>query len=671
VLAHPLDAAPLPPTVAARRNARIRAAAQATIPLILFVVALVPRLWAPDLAPFGIRQGAYVVEAVRRAPVGPSGLYRDLSLPPLAVADPVLRELPSPIVAWVALRGLLDALGAALVYLAARPLLGAYGATLAGLLYAASPAAWAVARDPAGSFAGVLAAAALVAAVKLVERPTLARGAVFGVLLGLLGRSVPPVLAVAAIGAATLAVGRASWKVGGLTALGLVLVAGPALFTDLDTATGELFRGAGSAWLADWLAPGGAGGPYRGVPEASWWPDLYRRVVGLLTLGVSAVACVATVQAARAGRAGLLIAPLWSAVALLVALVGPAVSSSPAPTSVGPSSAWPVDGAVDRAIVAAIPPLSLLLGTAVIARGTMLRRAGSLGLGLLLLTQVGALAWLTDGAERAAREQPAFAAQAADGSEAVDGSEASGAPGGPAASLRDWSALADAIRDAAERAGAADVVLLDPAMLTTPEPRLEALLRGSTPVRRLAWSAALPLARETVYVVLPGGWTPTELARPSSTVSVFTPFGADTGARIVTLRARPAADWLARARTISNGRFSDGSVLLGVARESSVPGRVELALYWSLPAVGDAQTAGERVRAAPPGEDRIGDPAAPHPTMAARRGGELIVQRASIALRAPAAADALVVQVLDGAGRPIRTADGAESLEVPLRSATR
>ena len=224
----------------ARRNARLRAAALAAIPLLLFIVAAIPRVWAPDLVPFDPWEAAFVADARAHAADSWARAYAVPTWPALALADPWLRALPSPVAGWVVVRGLLDALGVAVLYLAVRRLVGPFGATVAGLLYAASPVAWAASRDPAGSFGPLLGAVALLAAVRLIERPTLLRGALLGVTLGLLARSVPLGLLVAVLGAATLASARASWKVGGLTALALVLTAGPALFTPLARLVVEL-----------------------------------------------------------------------------------------------------------------------------------------------------------------------------------------------------------------------------------------------------------------------------------------------------------------------------------------------------------------------------------------------------------------------------------------------
>jgi hypothetical protein len=183
----PVGVASLPMTVSARRNARLRALALAAIPFVLFVVAAVPRVWAPDLVPFGDRQAAYVSEAFRLAPVSLATFYLDPSVPLLALVDPMLRAWPWPVETWVVLRGLLDAIGVSLLYLAARSAVGVWPGIMAAALYAANPLAWGAGRDPAGALGALLAAAVLLAAVRFVRHRSVPRGVILGAVLLLLG----------------------------------------------------------------------------------------------------------------------------------------------------------------------------------------------------------------------------------------------------------------------------------------------------------------------------------------------------------------------------------------------------------------------------------------------------------------------------------------------------
>jgi len=165
--------------------------------------------------------------------------YADPRATPLVVAVWVLGDRP-PVPAWVVVRGLLDAAGVALLYLAARSPMGPLGAALAALLYAASPRAWELSRDPDGSLGPMLTAAALLAGVWMIRRPGLIRGAVFGLALGLLARSLPFGLLVVPLSAAALAYGRVGWAVSGVAALALVVSAAWALVPSVSTTLSSL-----------------------------------------------------------------------------------------------------------------------------------------------------------------------------------------------------------------------------------------------------------------------------------------------------------------------------------------------------------------------------------------------------------------------------------------------
>ena len=88
---------------------------------------------------------------------------------------------------------------------------------------------------------------------------------------------------------------------------------------------------------------------------------------------------------------------------------------------------------------------------------------------------------------------------------------------------------------------------------------------------------------------------PVELRRASSQLLVATPDGTDVGARIVTLRPRSAADWLARIDGITDGGFVDGSRLLGLTVESRPGGAPDVTLYWQLPIATSPSPLGERI----------------------------------------------------------------------------
>lgn len=564
---------PLPLTVAARHNARLRSAALATIPLILFIVAAVPRVWAPDLVPFSPDVATYVAEAARQQPISWRALYADPMIGPLALVEPLLGGLPSPVAAWVVLRGLLDAAGVALLYLAARPLVGAFGAALAALLYAASPMAWALSRDPSGSLGPLLMAATLLAAVRLAQWPTLVRGAVLGVCLGLLARSLPLGLLLVPIGAAALAIGRARWPVGGVAVLTLALSAGGALF-------------------------------------------VFPRVVvgGSLTIFDSA---------------------------------------------------------------AIQPALALLLVAPTVARISVVRWLTRIGVGVLVLVAALATVWTMRQDIEAEWSQPAFQIRPAD--RTTDGWLWSGAGGALSASpsLREVDALTTAMRNASGRATTDEVVLLGAHLPEILTPFSYSAMLDGVRTRETWGSMVLPLERETVYLVSEHGERagyaerPIEARRPSSTVRVFTPQGADTGAQLFTLRPRSATDWLARVRPVSDGQFADGSTLLGVNTEYDGNGQLDVALYWELPVADDGSTSGPestRVHVGLVDAPSVAPRAGEFPPIRLRRKNELLLMQVRIGgIGDPANAGRLRLTVLDQRREPIRTIGGDGDLVVPLR----
>jgi hypothetical protein len=650
----------LPMTATARRNARLRAAALATIPLLLFVVAVIPRVWAPDLVPFDPWEAAFVADARTHAGDPLVHVYVYPTWPTLALVDPWLRALPSPVAGWVVVRGLLDALGSAVLYLAVRGLVGPLGAAGAGVLYAVSPVAWAASRDPAGSFGPVLGAAALFAAVRLTERPTLLRGALFGVTLGLLTRSVPLGLLVAALGAVTLASARATWKVAGLTAVGLVLTAGPALFTPLARLVAEP-------------------GPENVIVSS---PLVASPLIPLsLIVGAVAVLWHANV------RTGILFAAVWMGVGLLggdwvwrtsIRLIS---GTHVVDLAMAPGfSQFFLAGAFMVAALAISPVRAVRWCGRMCALCAVIVAATSTGLAMRY--DAGAetfVAPFTIGGEYSATFQASVAR--ATGSLYLS------------PSLREMTAVADAVHGVTGRTGANDLVLLmghvRPSLSRFPF----AVLLDNLQTRSVGASMVLPLERETVYLMsainpdVERPWLAIEAQRPSSSIGVFTPGGADTGARIITIRPRPIADWLARVRAVAEGRFADGSVLVGASRDLRADGTIDLTLYWLLPAAADGRNLGAGaqvlVDGAPPStqrqaalpEGRIADPllgsmaagSATFPAVEARRGGELVVQRVSLAGGVTGGQPpALSVAVFDDRNLPIRTVGGAANLPLPI-----
>ena len=495
-------------TVAARRNARLRAMALAAIPFVLLAFSAIPRVWAPDLVPFGERQAAYVSEAFRRAPVSLATFYADPNVPLLAMVDPLLRDVPWPIESWVVLRGLVDALGVSLLYLAARSAVGVWPGVLAALLYALNPLAWEAVRDPAGALGAIVVSAMLLAATRFVRRRTVLRGVVLGGVLLLIG--APAVL-------------RTGFDPHDLVAS-----------------------------LVDRVVP------------------------SLLTVSFSLVP-----------------------------------------------------------FLLALPFLS--------ARG-WLRWGGVAASVLLCLVVIGIVA----GPDRG-KNLP-----------------------GPFATLHDWTALERAVRETMTRTGAREVIVRDEAQTAFLAGPLQALLRRDVSVRKVWALSLLPLEHETVFVLYPPDAPQSaELQRASSLLVVAELDGTDTGARVATLRPRPAVDWLARAEQIDDGAFADGSRLLGVKTQPGSDGALVVALYWQLP-VAPAQGQGVRFVVG-----RIGAPTAETigielPPLDVRRGAEIVVQVARVGSASNGQPTGMLqVTLYDSAGTIVRTTAGGVSLDVPRGSTPR
>ena len=610
------------------------------MPVLLFLVAVVPRVWAPDLAPYGPVQAASIIDASQRAGTPWLRAYADPTFPLAALTLPLLRDLPWPVTSWLAARAGLDGLGAAFLYLAVGHLLGRGAAFLAALLYIASPAVWSTARDVAGTLAELLVAAGLLAAVRVAHRPTTLNGIVLGLVLAAIVRAIPPGWGFVLAGVAALAVGRATWLTGSLTGLVLLLGAGPAIWsrsTGLPPSAG--------VFAAHW----------RAVFGSAAWIDPASALPGSVSLaGVVApaailmlvLALIGTAQAVISGwrcAPRLLLLPIW---AILGAL---SIAMLPLPTGVS---------------VAPVVMLPLLASLAVVpvatSRWATVRLATYLAVVLLVGLGATTIGLNVRGAEQASHERVAFAAP--DRAES-DRSLSFGVREVPTAngSLRDWQALADTIQGVVERTGATDLIALGDGDRTSP--MLESLLQRATTVRRLPpGSSIVPLERETLFLTVPDSPRPVELTRPSSRVAVFTPFGSDTGARLLTLRPRPAIDWLARTEPVPSDRFADGSAVVGVVADRGTPGRLALTLFWELPAAADGRAVGQTARLTVRGDGEPGQQDVGLPPVDVRRGGELIVQQPLRSFAVPPDSPLTVsVGLLDASGKTISTRDGAQA----------
>ena len=248
-----------------------------------------------------------------------------------------------------------------------------------------------------------------------------------------------------------------------------------------------------------------------------------------------------------------------------------------------------------------------------------------------------------------------------------------GRPFGATPSLRETLSLANAVTEATGRTGAPEIVISrdNHSKITPTASQLP--LTGDITQRSTPWGVVvLPLERETAYLVsadvglMPAPAAPGDLSRPSSSQIVFTPAGADTGARIVTLRPRSSADWLARATVMPGGRFVDGSALVGVKTTAAKTGQLDIAMYWELPAAADGRVLGERVEVAF-GSSNAVPVLANLPAVEVRRGGELTV--VSVALTVAGSTErqsSIFVRLLDGRGGLVRTQGGAVEFEAPV-----
>jgi hypothetical protein len=625
-----------------------------TVPALLFLLALLPRVWAPDLAPFGPVQAALIGNAARQSGSAWVRVYADPTFPLAALVDPLLRDLPSPVAAWVVVRALLDSLGVALLYLAIGRVLNRGVALIAALCYAFNPALWAMARDPAGSLAGLVVAAGLLAGACTVRRPTPVNGFMLGLALALLVRLFPPGWGFILAGALCLALARASWITGSVTALAMLLGAGTAVWARPAAPTSDLASGAGP-WLFMLGSPA--------------WLPAGSALVGSVVLArlIAPVAIIGLVLVLSGVGHGLLhgwkvspsplLLPCWAAGTLLAVALFPAE--------------YPSEAVVASAMLPALA--SLVVVPLAMARWAAVRWAT--GLAILLMTAIGGLTIALNliAVERASHEQAGFGSTAQTAESPASGLGAAGSFLGLRAastenrSLRTWQALVDSIKDAAERTGATEVVALADDGRTGP--MLEGLLRGSPGVRRLPQGiSVLPLSRETLFLILPDTPVPVELTRPSSILIVAMPTGETTGAQLATLRARPAIDWLARAEPVQGVRFADGSAIVGVVADRGRPGRLSLILVWEVPAAAEGRSIGQTAQVTIRGNGPLVRQEARLLPTEARRGGELVVQQVPDLVAVPIGPElAVTVSLLDVSGATIPTSGGAAESTVLTR----
>ena len=651
--------APLPRTAVELRRERARAALTATIPLLLFALVVVVRVWALDLVPFGARQaGALAAARDASAQAGIGGrLSGSGLLSPLAVVYPLLGLLPSPPEAWIAARAVLDGAAGVLVYVTARSLAGTGVGVVVALVYGLSPWAWALSRDPAVASLPVLSAAAMLAATRAVRAPSPTWGILVGLLTGLQVRVDPIGGAILAAMIAALVVARVGGVVLGATVPGLALTAGPVLWAWLSPRPS-------TGWPTVFAGPRGQDVtlPVRLVGDLVAGIGVDRRLVGVsdpfAALGALApyilggVAVLLAVGAwrvfelMRGGRREAVIPLAWAGIPVLVLL------------AVG----TPLRHELLSPLLPSLAVLAALAGAPVGRWSTRVRPfavALSAALAVLGGVTIAGLLWSATAVDRMRAVVP-YAEWAATRRLVADGAD-SDPMDGPAASLRFWRAVADRVRDAVERTGQREVAVLGGTASGAAISALTSLLGADVAVRPLARdSVVLPVEREAVYLLLPGQEAPPELAWPSARLGSVPLPPTDTAARIVTLRPRPVAHWLALHPGGKEIRFADGTVLLAARVRPGPTGERHAELVWLTgpPAQTDTGSGAahalvtERIQGSAAREHRAALPESP-----ATRGPELVVQRVQLSLTDSGQPASVEVRLVSGAGRPIVPAD--------------
>ena len=633
----------------------------ALVPFVLFALAAIPRVWEPDLAPFAQVHAARLTEARRLAAAFGEGAWSGAAwaaasadLPSLLLA--MLVGLPDPLGILVVVLGLLDGAAAVLVFLAARALLGPGPAVLAGSLYALSPWAWALARDVTVGGLTPAAAGALLAAIASVRRPSVRRVLALTLLGGLLPRIEPTAWVFALPIVATLLLARPDRRVAVVGVTTFVALAAPALVAAVDRIRPADADPAATLQRAWWLAAG-VGAEHRlvGAPSPAALPE----PIPSLALGCAAVllllGTVVTPALARASRAAVL-PLLW--VGLPLAVLGATAAA--------------------EVLVALLPAATVLMALPLAWRhqraGSVVRRVG-LAAAVVALTlataTVGHLAWQAAALAGAAQPYPEWVAAA---EARANARPAPGLGTGAILPLRFWRAVAIAAVDAAERVGTRELLVVPAGgPIGDGASELAAVLGDRLAVRPLPPGAVtLPLEREALYLLLPGDERPGELSWPSSRLAAVALPGAAARADLVTLRARPAEHWLARA-TETPVRFADGSALVGVAlRSDPRDGRSCLDLYWSF----GAEPLGTRLAAhvaeviarRGPAEPSVARVTLPSPED--RRADELLLRRIALDVPPDDGVAGVSLRLVSSDGTPVPGRDAGRALvgELPLVS---
>lgn len=482
--------------------------------MAVVLVAFALRLWAIDLAPFGERQAAELQAARGVA----AAAEMKLATPGLLTwGHAALLTLTDRVEVWLGTRALMDAVAVWLVYAAGRVALGSGPAIAAAAAFAAAPSAWTAARDPSIQSSPLLVAAALWLAMRVARGDRALLTLPLAMVAGLLALVEPTHLAFGVPLVATVLLAQPPALVG--AALGLLyggLAAWPAA---------RLFA-MDARWTPESLAaPMAALGSAAGMAEASrsMLPvrfDLITWVGLALAAALAALGAVVTLRHVRA-HPDRLVPLLWGLLPLgaLAAIGHPSVDAA--------GSALP---AITLGMAAALtaPRERWWAPARQVAQAAMIGLIAGYGLGLADLVRTA------------------------------------GEPGDrTAAPLAVWNGLAAEVVDAAERTGATELLVVPTggpaaragdvlAGILGPRVAVRSLPEGTVP---------LPLDREALYLLLPGAQEASALARPSARFAAVRLAGSEQPIKLVSLRPRPAPQWLVRADA-PIVHYADGAFVL-------------------------------------------------------------------------------------------------------------
>jgi hypothetical protein len=516
LIVDPLAATPLPPTVRQRRWERAGALALAAIPIGLVFLGLMARLWGLELAPFGEAQAAELAGARRLAA---STDWRDWarSTELVVVLHAAMLAVSDRVEFWLAIRAVMDAAAIWLVYLTGRTLAGRPVGVGAAAILALSAASWTATRDLAAHSSPLLLATALWLSTRLLRDGGIRWAVPLTIVTGAMGRLEPSHVAFGLPLIVTIVLSQP--RTATVVVVGVLygaLVTSPMVRLTPGTpslSSGDLaaFGPAFGLSLAEAATYSLATAP---VPVLEW-------MAGVCTLAALLVGVAVILRSWRTEPARLL-PLLWGFAPTLGLLVLGRPSLHVAVTT-GPA-------------VALVLALSLAV-PATLWRGVP-RYLARAAVAVLIITHGASIFGF------------AFST--------------SGPGAGATATLGAWTGVAAEAVDAAERTGATELLVLP---VEGPYEAGAAVL-GSLIGPRLALRAVppdvvpLPVERDALYLLLPGASEASALVRPSARHAAVAMPGASEPVRLISLRPRPAHQWLARDDESATAQFADGSFVL-------------------------------------------------------------------------------------------------------------